>query len=296
MKKTINFILCFIFFWSQNYGQEYKSGTEIFVIAQDSKLQLLRGRCMLDKPDLKDSCNLRITYLVHYSKNQSVLRDRAILQIGTTYSLFYGLTTFRIDHNITLNAAGKQPIRYPDLDDELIDYTILKDEHTRNMTCTHHIPFTKNHVLQYDDSDIVFTWEITNDTLTIANHICYKARTTHGGRQWNVWYTPEIPISNGPWKFFGLPGLILQAADMEHSFLFSCIEIKKTNEPLITFVTKSKTISKKQWLDFERRIYQSPVNTFGNMGEKIFFIRDKQNKLSRLDESWSIPYNPIELE
>jgi GLPGLI family protein len=58
-----------------------------------------------------------------------------------------------------------------------------------------------------------FRWEITLDTALIFNYLCQKANVNFRGRNYEVWFTPEIPINDGPWKFFGLPGLILQVND-----------------------------------------------------------------------------------
>ena len=66
-------------------------------------------------------------------------------------------------------------------------------------------------------------WNITEgDTINIGGYSCKKASCKYAGRQWNVWYTEQIPIPAGPWKLCGLPGMILKAEDGgTHSFLFS---------------------------------------------------------------------------
>ena len=58
-------------------------------------------------------------------------------------------------------------------------------------------------------------WMITKEQKKISNYICTKAKTVFRGRTYEVWYTELIPISSGPWKFNGLPGLILQAKDLQ---------------------------------------------------------------------------------
>jgi GLPGLI family protein len=58
-----------------------------------------------------------------------------------------------------------------------------------------------------------FEWNILNEEKIINNYTCKKAEVTFRGRGYVVWYTEEIPISYGPWKFNGLPGLIILAED-----------------------------------------------------------------------------------
>lgn len=58
-------------------------------------------------------------------------------------------------------------------------------------------------------------WKILNDRKKIGKFNCRKAKGTFRGRDYTVWFTEEIPVSAGPWKLFGLPGLILEAVDSE---------------------------------------------------------------------------------
>jgi GLPGLI family protein len=58
-------------------------------------------------------------------------------------------------------------------------------------------------------------WELINESKTIENFECKKAKTVFRGRTYVVWYSEEIPISVGPWKFNGLPGIILSVEDSE---------------------------------------------------------------------------------
>ena len=63
-------------------------------------------------------------------------------------------------------------------------------------------------------------WELQPDTLTIGGWLCHKAVATVGGRVWEAWYTPQIPINDGPWLLWGLPGLIVYAKDSKGYFKF----------------------------------------------------------------------------
>lgn len=56
-------------------------------------------------------------------------------------------------------------------------------------------------------------WIFLKDEKKFKNFICKKAKTTFRGRTYIAWYTEKIPITAGPWKLNGLPGLILSAED-----------------------------------------------------------------------------------
>lgn len=58
-------------------------------------------------------------------------------------------------------------------------------------------------------------WEILESQKLIGEFNCQKARTTFRGRTYFAWFTSEIPTNFGPWKFHGLPGLILKITDVE---------------------------------------------------------------------------------
>ena len=55
-------------------------------------------------------------------------------------------------------------------------------------------------------------WELASETKEIMGYICQLATCNYRGRIWKVWFSPDIPINEGPWKLFGLPGLVLDFA------------------------------------------------------------------------------------
>ncbi|WP_316779271.1 GLPGLI family protein [Pedobacter antarcticus] len=77
------------------------------------------------------------------------------------------------------------------------------------------------------DTVASITWKITGDQKMIAKQSCTKATGNYRGRDYEVWFSPEIPVSYGPWKLSGLPGLIIEArsADGEITFIATHIQI-----------------------------------------------------------------------
>lgn len=83
-------------------------------------------------------------------------------------------------------------------------------------------------------------WSIMEDsTKTVMGYECIKAAADYHGRAWSVWFAPEIPVQDGPWKFCGLPGLILEACEPsgQHHFIATGIE---TSDKEITPVYSAK--------------------------------------------------------
>jgi len=74
-----------------------------------------------------------------------------------------------------------------------------------------------------------FKWEILGDTKKIGKFTCQKATTTFRGRLYTAWFTKEIPVPFGPWKFNGLNGLILEVYDTDKVFhiVTNAINIKQ---------------------------------------------------------------------
>lgn len=68
------------------------------------------------------------------------------------------------------------------------------------------------------DKAIEPKWKITTDTKKILDYNCIKATTEFRGRQWIVWFTPDIPGDIFPWKLQGLPGAILEVSESKNIF------------------------------------------------------------------------------
>lgn len=85
---------------------------------------------------------------------------------------------------------------------------------------------------RYEEPLDEMTWEIADDsTATILGHECIMAVSRYHGREWKAWFAPGIPVSDGPWKLRGLPGLILRA-DGGDGFTIEATEVGITGIPV----------------------------------------------------------------
>ena len=75
-------------------------------------------------------------------------------------------------------------------------------------------------------------WKLeTEKTTVILGHHCQKATCHWRGRDYVAWFAPDIPIRRGPWKFGGLPGLILKIYDINKLYTFEAVAIEKATSP-----------------------------------------------------------------
>jgi len=90
------------------------------------------------------------------------------------------------------------------------------------------------------ENNLIFKWILQKETRKIGTFICQKATTTFRGRNYIAWFAKEIPVPFGPWKFKGLPGLILEVYDTENVFhiITKKIEINQKSICKLNITTK----------------------------------------------------------
>src|SRR5699024_7981210 len=94
------------------------------------------------------------------------------------------------------------------------------------------------------DNWVKIHWKSLNVHKTILGYDTKKAIGNFRGRNYIVWFAPEIPIPYGPWKLFGLPGLILEAYDTSKDGCCSPTILFKAKEICFPCKTKPDAIYK----------------------------------------------------
>ena len=85
----------------------------------------------------------------------------------------------------------------------------------------------------YEEPFSEIDWQIVEDsTKTVLGYQCIMASTDYHGRKWTVWFTPEIPVQDGPWKLCGLPGLVMEACEPSGQHRFSITGIESSSQTI----------------------------------------------------------------
>lgn len=149
-----------------------------------------------------------------------------------------------------------------------------------NKTLTEYISesFVLNDYFAIQEPLPVMKWELKDEQKQIGDFLCEKAKTTFRGRTYEVWYTTEIPITYGPWKFNGLPGLMVEIKDKQDIYTWQLTSIK--NDVEIDFNLKSISEKNKKFKPFTYKDYDS------------FWLNKRieldKMKISRIDSEYKI--------
>lgn len=167
--------------------------------------------------------------------------------------------------------------------------------------------FTKNNVSVYDEisstlfkfnETITLDWKLFNDTIMVNNIVLKKATTNFRGRKYIAWYNDKIPFSDGPYKFYGLPGLIFRIYDTKEHFYYELINYKlydKKHNLIIDYDSNSKMIAKKQFKDLAKEFRVNPIPLMESEGA-VFSEETKRIIRQKFKERKKQNNNPIELK
>lgn len=166
--------------------------------------------------------NKRFVYEYNFAQDSTHLeiREKELLNldIGKTGSKFYASEVPEQDSLVKIKERpmGKYPyqgIRFLELIiKKYPEFTI--DFYT---SCQNYYRVTMTKKLD---------WQISPEKDQFLGMPVQKATTVLNKRKWTVWFTPDIPIQDGPYFFQGLPGLVVKAEDENKGVSFSLVAIK----------------------------------------------------------------------
>lgn len=155
------------------------------------------------------------------------IQDEMMLRIGRTKSMFCNIKRFFQDSLYVANSDAYWNMMKMEMDKGNPNVFATLGGHKRSFLYKDH---STGQIIEEDYFDMTPwrykekwekpVWEITDETKTVLGYECNKAVTDFRGRRWIAWFTPDIPVQEGPWKLCGLPGLILEAYDISRDYVF----------------------------------------------------------------------------
>ena len=245
----------------------------------------------------------RFIYDVVYKKDSTsniTTKENYILDIGTKETKYYTYDFFVADSLITNNIPFPKEMKLNTSD-------IIVHKNNNNEFSQYDL--LENTVLQLQTNDTQ-KWNLSQEKKNVKNLSLQKAITTWGGRNWTAWFAEEIPFQEGPYKFHGLPGLIVEIYDDKKNYHFELVRSEKIKEEENQFIEISEKmgipITWEKYKTAKLKYYESPVNFIKNSAENSeqFYLNDgtivNSKNSKEIDEQLKNSIrkynNPIELD
>lgn len=258
---------------------------------------------------LQDSIAFKATYKLTYQKDSTSVESKKSeimwLFIGDESSLFLSKPRAlkdSLDLNSNVASVGsdtwKQSLAKTKTD---IDFKIFKNR--SNKEVYYSIKILEDRFF-YSEPLETQNWIIQNESKKLLGYTAQKAITSFAGREYTAWFTSEIPISEGPYKFTGLPGLILEIKDARDHYNFELVGFEKLTPKLSLMVLPPdfRETSEQKLMNIQNKYQEDPVgyinNHVGKGGKKVSIKingKSKQQYLKERKEKLASFNNSIEI-
>ncbi|MUP44743.1 GLPGLI family protein [Gramella sp. BOM4] len=176
------------------------------------------------------------------------------------------------------------------------DYNLFKDHENEEIWFIEKIFKDK---VKYREKLESQNWTITTETKEIAGYTANKASCKYRGRNYTAWFTPQIPIAEGPYKFYGLPGLIVEIYDDPQDYHFQLKGFQQL-EPAVSQILEEEDYLQVKREDFEKirdNFKRDPLSAMRTGGMKIHWSDEREMEAKKeFREKFKRENNPIELE
>ena len=220
----------------------------------------------IDEAYLK--CQYDYTYVVDTLSGKTA-KDWLVLQIGKNMSKCYSYYSMQVDSIFAspdrdvilrqqINAAIGSKTEWPH---KRMKAYVYKNYPQGKMTVTDGL-LMQDYI--YEDTLYAQNWVIQDSSKLILGHECQKAVCHYRGHCWTAWFAMDIPITDGPWKLCGLPGLIMEATTEDNSHAFKLLGMEKVSKEPIVFSKTYVGNNKFEKTTFEKFLKEQYIFLFGD--------------------------------
>jgi GLPGLI family protein len=162
----------------------------------------------------------QVTSKPDINNKNDIKTENAYLDISAEKSMFYSENRIKRDSVMKANfqSGGARGFNREQMEGlrSTINYSIEKNKKDQKTIYKDRIG---RDVYTYEE-DRPLNWKISSETTKIGEYKVQKAETDFGGRKWTAWFTTDLPYQDGPYKFSGLPGLVVKAEDSTGDYSF----------------------------------------------------------------------------
>ena len=250
-----------------------------------NKVTAILTLCFVLIAAMAQTVGIEVSYVAHYPNmrdGKTDLTNQYILLTNTTESKYFSPITEYID-SMNSTPEGKAKLN------EMTKNAFLSgktDDIPRPKGTIYVVKsFADGKLKHYDVAGIdkyvyeepidQWNWETGDSAIVILGYECVMANTSYHGRKWTVWFAPEIPVRNGPWKLGGLPGLILEAEAEGGQYRFVATGIRQTTRPVgpVFLAGDYERTSRLSYLKAQRSFMDNPLGKlnaqFGSKGVTV---------------------------
>ncbi|CAD0222758.1 GLPGLI family protein [Chryseobacterium sp. JV274] len=194
--------------------------------------------------------------------------ENAYLDISPEKSVFYSENRIKRDsimQKAFQGGGGRGSINRDQMEGlrTNINYSIEKDK-------TNQKTYFKDRIgrdLYSYEEDRPLNWKIESETRKIGEYKVQKAETDFGGRKWTAWFTTDLPYQDGPYKFGGLPGLIVKVEDDKGDYSFDLMKNYKITEfPTLNQFGNTLKVKRSDYLKQQQKFKTDPMSFMSQGG------------------------------
>ncbi|OCA80627.1 GLPGLI family protein [Chryseobacterium contaminans] len=193
--------------------------------------------------------------------------ENAYLDISQDKSVFYSENRIKRDsimQKAFQSGGGRGSISRDQMEGlrSNINYSVEKDKTSQK---TYFKDRIGRDIYLYEE-DRPLNWKISSETRKIGDYKVQKAETDFAGRKWTAWFTTDLPYQDGPYKFGGLPGLIVKVEDDKGDYSFDLMKNYKIAElPALNQFGNTLKVKRSDFVKQQQKFKTDPMS-FMNQG------------------------------
>jgi len=292
MKIMRKFFICLLFlFFSLTIGKAQVTSGGVNANSQSDTL----------KKTVLDNSQYRVYYSTEFINDTLSINNKTtcttVLLIGSKNSCFIDYGLLRQDS--VFDSLTKRGASTPEIISNTI--AIARTAKFKNIVLRNYPSINKNTIqtsvgstkYNYIDEKIDIKWKLGNEEKEIEGFKCKNAFCNFRGRDYVAWYSPEISVSEGPYLFTGLPGLIMEIYDTKEYYRFFIAGLERIShyDPIYILTDKVANLSREQVRKLVANSYADPSSLLKNLSGSMQNISEES-----IAKSSARPYNPIEIE